>query len=413
MTTCPVSHVDPFAADFLADPYPTLATLREQSPVYYSPVLDMWIVTRHADIEAIFHDHETFSATVVQDPIHPPAEEARAVLAAGGFRPTPTMSNVDPPKHTRIRRHNMRSFSARRIASLEPGIQQRAAELIDAMLAKGEFDAVADLTFPLPAYMIFTFLGFPAEDIELLKGWCGNRALYSWGRPTPAEQVEIAGNMVRYWQYCERFADARIAEPVDDFTSDLARVHLADAAELSRAEITGIVYALSFAGHETTTNLTTNALRRLLENREQWDALCADPSLIPNAVEEALRHDTSVIAWRRITTRPVQIGGVPVPAGARLMLSLAGANRDPAVFQAPDAFDVRRANAREHLAFGVGIHFCLGAPLARIEVRTVLELLTRRAPDLHLVPGQDYDFPPNMSFRGPRKLLLRPADPHL
>jgi len=407
--TCPVSHVDPFAGEFLADPYPTLAGLREESPVFYSPVLDMWIVTRHADIDAIFRDHKTFSATVVQDPIYPPADEARAVLAAGGFRPTPTMSNVDPPKHTRIRRHNMRSFSARRIAALEPRIQERAAQLTDGMLAEPEFDVVAGLTFPLPAYMIFTFIGFPAEDIELLKGWCGNRTLYSWGRPTVAEQVEIAGNMVKYWQYCERFADARIADPIDDFASDLARVHRADPEELSRAEITGIAYALSFAGHETTTNLTTNAIRRLLENRAQWEALCADPSLIPNAVEEALRHDTSVIAWRRVTTRPVEIGGVSVPEGARLMLSLAAANRDPAQFSDPDVFDVRRDNARDHLAFGMGIHFCLGAPLARIELRTVLELLTERAPGLELVADQELSFPPNMSFRGPRKLLVRNA----
>jgi hypothetical protein len=405
--TFPVSRVDPFAGEFLADPYPTLAALRGESPVFYSPVLDMWIVTRHADIDAIFRDHETFSATVVQDPIFPPADEARAVLAEGGFRPTPTMSNVDPPKHTRIRRHNMRSFSARRIASLEPRIRERAEQLIDKMLRKSEFDLVAELTFPLPAYMIFTFIGFPAHDIELLKGWCGNRTLYSWGRPTVAEQVEIAGNMVAYWQYCERFTDARIAEPVDDFTSDLARIHNEDPNELSRAEITGIAYALSFAGHETTTNLTSNAIRRLLENRDQWAALCADPGLIPNAVEEALRHDTSVIAWRRVTTQPVEIGGVPVPAGARLMLSLASANRDPAQFQDPDAFDVHRPNARDHLAFGIGIHFCLGAPLARIEVRTVLELLTERAPDLELVRDQELRFPPNMSFRGPRELLAR------
>jgi cytochrome P450 len=405
--TCPVSHVDPFAAEFLADPYPVLAGLRAESPVVYSPGLDMWIVTRHADIDAIFRDHETFSAGIVQDPIHPPADEARAVLAAGGFRPTPTMSNVDPPKHTRIRRHNLRSFSARRIASLQPRIRERAAQLIDELPADREFDLVAGLTFPLPAYMIFTFIGFPPQDIELLKAWCGNRALYSWGRPTAAEQVEIAGNMVRYWQYCDRFAEARIAEPVDDFTSDLARVHLADPAELSPAEITGIVYALSFAGHETTTNLTTNAVRRLLENRSQWDALCADPSLIPNAVEEVLRHDTSVIAWRRVTTRAVQIGGVAVPAGARLMLSLASANHDPARFPDPATYDVRRENARDHLAFGMGIHFCLGAPLARIEVGTVLELLTAQAPDLQLVPDQELTFPPNMSFRGPRQLLLR------
>jgi len=404
--TCHVAHVDPFDPVFLADPYPSLGELRADGPVFYSPVLEMWIVTRHADVEAIFHDPETFSAAIAQDPIYPLAERTRAVLA-NGFRASATMSNCDPPKHTRIRRYNVRSFSARRLAALEPRVRDKAAELIDAMLLDPEFDVVAGLTFPLPAYMIFSFIGFPAEDTELLKSWCGNRTLFSWGRPSVADQVDIAENMVRYWQYCEHFVDARIAGPVDDFTSDLARVHLADPNALARDEIIGVVYGLSFAGHETTTNLTSNALRRLLEHPLQWKALCADPALIPNAVEEVLRFDTSVIAWRRITTRAVEIGGVEVPRGARLLLSLASAGRDPAVFAEPDAFDIHRDNARDHLAFGLGIHFCLGAPLARTEVRAVLELLAERAPDLQLVPGQEFAFAPNVSFRGPHELRLR------
>jgi cytochrome P450 len=404
--TCPVTDLDPFSAAFLADPYATLIPLRESGPVFYSPVLDMWVVTRHDDIDAIFRDPATFSAAIAQDPIYPPADETRAVLARG-FRAGATMSNCDPPKHTRIRRHNLRSFSARRIAVVEPQVRVKAAELIDAALPQGEFDLVAALSFPLPAYMIFTFIGFPAADTELLKSWCGKRTLFSWGRPTVAEQVEIAENMVRYWQYCENFVDGRIAEPVDDFTSDLARIHRADPDELARDEIVGIVYGLSFAGHETTTNLTSNAIRRLLEHPAQWAAICADPALIPNAVEEVLRFDTSVIAWRRITTRPVEIGGVPVPERARLLLSLASADRDPRRFPDPDTFDVRRENVREHLAFGKGIHFCLGAPLARIEVRAVLELLVERAPDLELVPDQEFTFPPNVSFRGPQELWLR------
>ncbi len=404
--TCPAWDVDPLSAEFLADPYAALNPLREAGPVFHSPVLDMWVVTRHADIEAIFRDPATFSAAIAQDPLHPLADETRAVLATG-FRAGATMSNADPPKHTRIRRHNLRSFSARRIAAVEPLVRAKATKLLDDLLSEREFDLVEGLTFPLPAWMIFSFLGFPSEDTELLKSWCGNRTLFSWGRPSVDEQVEIAQNMVRYWQYCERFVDGRIADPVDDFTSDLVRVHLADAAELARDEIVGIVYGLSFAGHETTTNLTTNAVRRLLEHPEAWKALCAEPGLIENAVEEVLRFDTSVIAWRRITTRPVEIGGVAVPEGARLLLSLASAGHDPAAFPDPETFDIRREGVRDHLAFGKGIHFCLGAPLARIEVRTVLELLTARAPDLELVPDQQLTFPPNVSFRGPQSLRLR------
>jgi len=230
---------------------------------------------------------------------------------------------------------------------------------------------------------------------------------FSWGHPTPAEQVEIAGNMRRYWDYCAEFVRARIAEPRDDFTSDLVRVHLADPAQVSELEITSVIYGLSFAGHETTTNLTSNAVRRLLEHREQWTALCAEPSLIPNAVEEVLRHDTSVIAWRRITTKPARIGEVDIPAGAKLLLLLGGTGRDPERFADPARFDVHREDAGRHLAFGKGIHFCLGAPLARMEARIVLELLTAAAPDLELVPDQRFDFPPNVSFRGPQQLWLR------
>ena len=407
-SACPAhSAFDPFDSDYLRDPYPALAEVRAETPVFYAPDLDMWVVTRYEDIEAIFTDVETYSAAIAQDPVFPLAEQAREALRDGGFRAGATMSNCDPPKHPRIRRHNLRAFSARRTAALEPKVRAQAEELVARMLTRRQFDLVEDLTFPLPAYMIFTLIGFPPEDTELLKSWCGNRMAFSWGRVSAAEQTEIAKNMARYWRYCEQFVADRLAEPQDDFTSDHVRAHLADPESLTVDEIIGVIYGLSFAGHETTTNLTSNAVRRLLENREQWDALCADPTLIPNAVEEVLRFDTSVVAWRRITTRDVRIAGIDVPAGAKLMLQLAAANHDPDRFGDPDSFDIRRSDAARHLAFGKGIHFCLGAPLARMEVRIVLELLTQHAPDLALVPDQDLDFHPNISFRGPRQLLVQ------
>jgi cytochrome P450 len=396
-----------FAADYLRDPYPHLAQARADAPVFYAPELDMWVVPRYADIEAIFTDPRTFSAAIAQDPVFPLAEQARDTLREGGFRAGATMSNCDPPKHTRIRRHNLRAFSARRTAALEPKVLAKAEELVTRMLTRRRFDLVEEPTFPLPAYMIFTLIGFPPEDTELLKSWCGNRMAFSWGRPSPAEQTAIAADMARYWCYCERFVADRLADPRDDFTSDHVRVHLDDPEALSVDEIIGVIYGLSFAGHETTTNLTSNAVRRLLGHRDQWEALCADPTLIPNAVEEVLRFDTSVVAWRRITTREVRIGGVHVPAGAKLMLLLAAADRDPARFPDPDTFDVRRPDAARHLGFGKGIHFCLGAPLARMQVRIVLELLTRFAPDLALVSPQELTFPSNISFRGPQRLLLQ------
>ncbi|HEX3260279.1 MAG TPA: cytochrome P450, partial [Pseudonocardia sp.] len=335
-----MDRFDPFSADYLADPYPHLARARADAPVFYAADLDMWVVSRYADIEAIFTDPATFSAAIAQDPVFPLADEARTTLREGGFRAGATMSNCDPPKHTRIRRHNLRAFSARRTAALEPRVRAAAEELVMAMLDKPRFDVVEELAYPLPAYMIFTLIGFPPEDTELLKSYCGNRMAFSWGRPTVAEQTAIAADMARYWRYCERFVADRIADPRDDFTSDHVRVHLDDPEALTVDEIVGVIYGLSFAGHETTTNLTTNAVRRLLEHPDQWQEICADPTLIPGAVEEVLRFDTSVVAWRRITTRAGSIGGVEVPAQAKLMLMLAAADHDPGRFPDPDAFDI-------------------------------------------------------------------------
>jgi cytochrome P450 len=367
----------------------------------------MWVLTRAADIEAVFTDPQAYSAAIAQDPLFPPAEAARDVLRTWGFDPPHTMSNLDPPEHRRIRTHNMRAFSARRIAELEPRVKHAAREMVEAMLARPAFDLVAELSFPLPAYMIFTLIGFPPQDTKMLKNWCGDRLAFSWGRPSAAKQVEIAENMGRYWQYCQEFAARKMAEPAGDFTSQLLAAHRSDPGELSVREIAGIVYGLSIAGHETTTNLTTNAVRQLLTHRAEWEALCADPALIPNAVEEALRFDTSVLTWRRVTTRPVRLGEVGIPAGAKLLLALGAANRDPALFDNPDRFDVTRKRAARHISFGRGIHFCLGAPLARMELRIVLELLTRLAPDLDLLPSQKLSFEPNIAFRGPRELWLR------
>jgi cytochrome P450 len=407
-TTDGTAGFRPFDEEYLADPYPVLARLRREQPVSWSAELEMWVVTRWADVDHVFRHPETFSAAIAQDPILPLEPQARAVLAEG-FHPVKVMSNLDPPEHARIRRHNMTGFSPRRLRSLEPQIRAMAVELVDQVatsLAAGPVDLVARLCFPLPAFTIFRLLGFPDDDAEMLKGWCGNRMAFSWGLPTPDEQVEIATQMKAYWGYCERFVDHRSRNPADDFTSDLLAIHHADPATLSVREITSIVYGLSFAGHETTTNLLANTIRQLLTHRHHWDELVADASLVPAAVEEGLRYDSSVIAWRRITTRATELGGVSLPQGARLLLMLASANRDPDRFADPDRFDPHRPDAGHHLSFGKGIHYCLGAVLARLQVRIVLEELTARVPALTLTE-QAWRFHPNVSFRGPRHLLVQ------
>jgi cytochrome P450 len=289
---------------------------------------------------------------------------------------------------------------------MEPRIRETLASLLDAVDPTAPFDLVQALTFPLPATVIFTFMGVPPEDYSRLKQWCGHRASLAWGRPSPEEQVEHAINMAAYRQYLRDLVAEKAGKRADDFASALLEIHDEDPEQLSHEDIASILFSLSFAGHETTNYLIGNAVRRLLEEPARWGAIVADSALIAGAVEETLRYDPSVPVWRRVTTRAVSLGGVDLPAGAKLFLWLAAAGRDPKVFVDPGRFDMRRVNARRHLAFGRGIHFCLGSALGKLEAQLALEALACRFPTLRLVPGAQLTFHPNISFRGPQELWV-------
>jgi len=401
----PETAFDPLEAAFLTDPYPAVAALREETAVAYAAAIDMWVVTRYADIDAIFRDPATFSAAIAQAPLAPVVDEAKAILAQG-FRPSAVMSNLDPPGHAAIRNHTVRAFSARRLAAMEATVRERAGALIDAFAGRESVDLVESLAFPLPAITIFTMIGFPDHDMERLKSYCAERLAFTWGRPSPEDQVRVARQMVAYFKYCEEFVALRAKTPADDFTSDLLQMAREVPGTLSELQIASIIYGLSFAGHETTTNLIANTVRQLLEHPPAWQVLRDEPGRIPNAVEEALRFDTSVISWRRITTRATRIGDVEVPSGAKLLLLLCSANRDPKMFPDPERFDIERAGARQHLSFGKGIHFCLGAGLSRMEDAIVVELLTQRFPRARLARNGELAFHPNVSFRGPQELWI-------
>jgi cytochrome P450 len=211
--------------------------------------------------------------------------------------------------------------------------------------------------------------------------------------------------MVDYWRYCRALVASRHAEASDDLPGDLVRLQR-DGAEISDDEIAGVLYSVLFAGHETTTTLMANGLRELLLHRENWNALVADPARIPAAVEEVLRYSPSILAWRRKALKDAEIGGVPVARGANILLVLGSANRDPTAFAQPDRFDIGRTDARGHLSFGYGIHFCVGAQLSKLEFAVTLEELTRRLPGLRLKPDQRFDFVRNTSFRVPTALHI-------
>ncbi len=398
---------DPLSPTFLADPFAFITSLQREAPVFYAPSIGYYVVTRYADIEAVFLDHETYSAAAAQLPLVPLAPEAAQILSASGTDPQPSMVSLDPPAHTRLRSPTVRAFTPQRVARMAPLIRSIAAELLDAIDPRVPFDLVASLAFPLPATVIFSFLGIPECDWPQLKQWCGDRASLTFGRPTHPEQVHHAENMAAYRAYLRAFVARKTSAHDESFTSALLEIHEKEPEALTPEEITSILYSLTFAGHETTNYLIGNMLRRLLEEPSRWDTVVGDPSLIAGVVDETLRYDSSVPMWRRVTRRSVRLGRVELPEGAKLLLWLAAAGRDPDVFPEPDTFEPRRTGASKTLAFGKGIHYCLGAALGKLEAQRALEALTRRFPNLRLVQGQALKFHPNIAFRGPKELWVR------
>jgi cytochrome P450 len=397
---------DPFVDPYLTDPYPFWVRARAAEPAFYSPELDYWVVTRYEDIKAVFSDPKTFSASNAQTPITPLAPEVLEMLQSGGFKTKPVMSNADPPEHTRIRKFTWQAFTPKRIAQLERDVRRLVTRFLDQIEGSHRVDLVREMFYELPVLVLFIFLGMPEEDVARVKTWSRNRLMLTWGRLSPEQQMLEAKGLLEYWLYTDAYVQSLLVDPPDNYVGDLIRASRENQTELSVHEITNVVYGLLIAGHETTTTMSSNAVVQLLQHRNAWERLCADPAAIPNAVEELLRFDSSVITWRRKAVQAVELAGVQIPEGANLLLALCSGNRDDAHFPDPEQFDIARENAKTHLSFGFGIHYCLGAPLARLELRVILEELTRRIPSLRLVPEQTWEFRPNTSFRGPAQLWV-------
>ncbi len=407
--TCPVSKpFDPLHDPYLSDPTSFFDEYLVTRPVFFDPELDYWVISRHADVKRVLREYPSFTAANTLTPLEPPCPAAVEVLDEGGFRPVPTMTNTDPPQHTRTRRIANTGFTARRVAALEGYIRGLVTEYIDRLeeIPDRRADLYRALNYELPARVVFHILGVPDEDIAEVKKGSESRLLFTFGRSSEAEQIDIAAGNARFWRYTERLAEDRRVNPRDDFTSDLVHATDDEGLPLTQQEVSTILFGLLLAGHETTTNLLTSAVRRLLEFG-LWPSLVRDQGLIPAAVEETLRFDSPVIGWRRRTTEPVEISGVAIPAESDLLVLIGAANRDPEVFDDPGRFDIERPNSRDNLSFGSGPHHCIGAPLARLEARVALEELTRRLPDLEIDGEPEYTYLPNIAFRGPQQLPVR------
>ncbi|MGK5529647.1 cytochrome P450 family protein [Streptomyces sp. URMC 129] len=387
--------------DFFRDPYPTYAALRRKGPVHRIRMpqgFDAWLVVGYDEVRTVLADARL--SKEFPDPVTSASPGVEPVA------PAYHMLMADPPDHTRLRRLVSREFTARRIAALAPLVQEIADGLLDVMLAApdGRADLVDAFSFPLPITVICELLGVPSLDHDRFRRW-SNTAL----GVGPAEERRGAANQMA--AYLADLLEAKRARPGDDLLSGL--LHHAgedDDDRLSTDELLGMAWLLLVAGHETTVNLISNGVLALLRHPDQLAALRADWSLLDNAVEEILRYDGPVpTPTFRFTVEPFELSGTVIPGGGHLVLPAIGdAGRDPDRFAEPDGFDIRRREARGHLAFGHGIHFCLGAPLARLEARVALRTLLERAPGLALDADPDSLFyRPGMLIRGPLHLPVR------
>lgn len=405
---CPFGHGSPDAGTHhgyepfsMSDPFPAYAELRREEPVMFDERIGYWVLTRYTDIKAVFDDWEHFSSENAQAPVRPRGPEATKIMADGGFTAYSGLSARIPPEHTRIRGIAQKAFTPRRYRALEPDIRANVTAHLEAMLAAGApGDIVADLAYDIPTTTILTLIGADISQVDTYKSWSDSRAAMTWGDLSDEEQIPHAHNLVDYWRECQRMVAEAHTHGGDHLTADLVRAQQA-GEEISDHEIASLLYSLLFAGHETTTTLISNCFRVLLAHRDQWQALIADPKKIPAAIDEVLRYSGSIVGWRRKALQDTEIGGVQIRQGDGLLLLMGSANRDEERFDDGESFDITRPNAREHLSFGYGIHYCLGNMLAKLQARICLEEAVRLIPSLELHGDQPVPFRENLSFRVP------------
>jgi cytochrome P450 len=406
-----------FTREFATDPYPAYAWLREHSPVHRTTLpsgVEAWLITRYADARQALAD-----SRLSKNPAHHSVSaHAKGRVGIPGERSADLMThllNIDPPDHTRLRRLVSKAFTPRRITEFAPRVQELTDQLIDGFAARGEADLIHEFAFPLPIYAICDLLGVPLEDQNEFRDWAG-LMLHSSGERPPnhrghkqSSRGGVARSVKRMRAYLTELIHRKRADPGDDLISGLIRA--SDHGEhLTENEAAAMCFVLLFAGFETTINLIGNGTLALLRNPGQRALLQdsierGDQKLLDTGIEELLRFDGPVeLATWRYATEPIEIGNQKILPGDPVLVVLAAADRDPARFAEPDNLDLSRAY-NPHLGYGHGIHYCLGAPLARLEGRTALATLLRRLPDLQLaVDHADLRWRGGLIMRGLRTL---------
>jgi cytochrome P450 len=394
----------PADVDFIADPYADYAELREVAPVLYDEATDHWLVSRFADVDALLRDRR-FGRTYLHVGTHPEMG-----------RPTPPdwhapfwdlinagILDMEPPDHTRVRKLVAKAFTPRFVEELRPRVQGIVDGLIDEVTGAGEFDLLPTLAEPLPVTVIAEMLGVPEADRHLLRPWSADIVKMYELDPSIASQQDAVRASGEFATYLRGLARERRTDQGEDLISGL--VHVVDEGEtLTENELVGTCVLLLNAGHEATVNSTLLGWWALFRQPERLKELRADHSLIPSAIEELLRFQTPLPMFERWVLEPFELHGVRIPKGAELGLLFDSANHDPSVFEEPDVLRLDR-KPNPHLSFGAGIHFCLGAPLGRMELQISFRALLERFPELELV--EEPRFKPNYIIRGLEGLRVR------
>jgi cytochrome P450 len=358
----------PFDPKVIADPYPVYRELRDNAPAYWSPDASSWVLSRYEDVSAALIDPATYSSASGIFPTPPGVDMTELFL--------PMLIMSDPPRHTQLRHLVSKAFTPRRIAGLEAHIQALVDDLLDQASGDGTWDFVSGFAGPLPAIVIADMLGVPREDRDRFRTWSTTLIQSNPIRGEFGPGLDAAGAL---YEYFTAFLAERRAHPRDDLMTALVHAEV-DGKRLSEEELLGFCLLLLVAGHETTTNLLSNSAVVLAQHPESRRQLADNPDLLPAAVEELLRYDSPVQGLARTLTRQVDLHGQSMTAGDTVLMLFGSANRDDHAFPDADHFDIHRAPERQ-VAFGRGIHFCLGAVLARLEARIALQALLARRRD--------------------------------
>jgi cytochrome P450 len=396
---------DPFGKAHLADPHAFWTRARRERPVFHSDEIGAWVVSRYDDALAVLKDHRRFGIAIYRARTSSLTPETLAILATNPVTAR-SLIEIDPPGHTRLRGAITRALSAQRVAAMEPRIRALAGALIDEFAPLGRADLQAAFADRLPVMVIGCLIDVPEADLPQLLRWAWDRVALLFGEVPPDAQPALARGSIALTRYIQDLALSRQENPGDDLASDLMRAVAAGEAPLDAQEAAAMLRTLYFAGFETTVRLLGACVLRLLADRRRWQALLDDPGSIPAVVEESLRMDGSVMATVRVARETVELGGATIPEGALVHVVLCSADRDEAAFTDAASFHPGRDRTVGHLAFGFGVHFCVGAPLARLQMRVALEELVRRLPALRLVAGQDFRYAPSLLLRGPQQVLV-------